>query len=179
MIANNKKAWYSIIVWPNGTLSKETVVSVKTYGALREAKPKAIIVYCLDPRFQEALAAFISGELKLSYGEFIPLVIAGGASVLARPDECEVDFCFAMGQIDFLFSHFPSVEEVILISHEDCGRVGEKEPQSKADLRSASANIKSHLSWPLSAIIETKLYYASFSAIEAVPLTKLQPVAVA
>ena len=142
-------------------------MSMETHGVLAAAEPKAIALYCLDPRFQKAFQFFFSKELNLDYGDYIPIVIAGGASILARPDDYREDFEFAISQIDFALLHFPSVEEIMLFNHKDCGRVICAEPQSIDDLRNAAANIESHFSWP--STLKIKLYYASFDSIRAVP----------
>ena len=50
------------------------------YEAMPEVAPQAVVVYCSAPRFQVAFDQFIEKELGLAKGEFIPLVIAGGAA---------------------------------------------------------------------------------------------------
>ncbi len=98
----------------------EPVRGMNVYDALLEARPEAIVVYCSDPRFQMAFEAFLGNELGLTKGRFIPLVVAGGAGVLARPQTLPKEFKFMKDRLDLFCSHFPSLKRVVLINHEDC-----------------------------------------------------------
>lgn len=84
-------------------------------------RPKAIIIFCSDPRFQAEFARFIRKKLKLYDGEFVPILIGGGPAVLANITRRCYDFKFLKGQIEFFSSHFPSIKEIVLVGHQDCG----------------------------------------------------------
>lgn len=94
--------------------------AAKSYGAIQNPEPTAIVIYCSDPRFQKAFDEFIEQELGLKKGEFIPLVIAGGAGVLARPEQLPKEFKFIKERIELFISHFSSISRIVLINHEDC-----------------------------------------------------------
>ena len=91
-----------------------------TYAAVREAKPEAIIVYCSDPRFQTAFDEFIQKELGLAKGQFMPLIIGGGAGVLGHPEQLPKEFKFLKERFELYREVFPSLRRVVLINHEDC-----------------------------------------------------------
>jgi len=82
------------------------------------------VVYCSDPRFQAAFDQFIANELHLAKGSFIPIVIAGGGGVFARPHELPKEFKFMKERLELAREYFPSIRRVILINHEDCGYYG-------------------------------------------------------
>lgn len=136
---------------------------------LKSARPTTVVVHCLDPRFQGAFKAFIQEDLSLKDGEYIPIVIAGGASVLARSEEFEEDFFFVGDQLEFLFSHFPLIERVVLINHEDCGRVPTSRQEAEEDLQLAAETVKS-----LFSSVGIRLFYAAFDKFDLVPLQESQ-----
>ena len=92
----------------------------RIYNAVQNPKPEAIVVYCGDPRFQDAFDGFIEKELKLSKGQFIPMVVGGGAGVLAHPEKLPKEFKFMKERLEHYTEAFHSVRRVILINHEDC-----------------------------------------------------------
>jgi hypothetical protein len=91
-----------------------------TYVALVNPQPEAIVVYCSDPRLQQAFDEFIAGELGLAKGCFIPLVVAGGAGVLANPERLPKEFRFLKERFELFCSQFSSIKRIVLINHEDC-----------------------------------------------------------
>jgi hypothetical protein len=93
----------------------------RTYPARPTAAPRAIAIYCVDPRFHEATEAFFEAELGLKKHEFIPLEIPGGAVALSLT-ELPKDAKYVRDQVAFGLEHFPTVERVIFVSHEDCGK---------------------------------------------------------
>jgi len=90
-----------------------------SYG-ISHAKPDTVVIYCSDPRFQGAFDEFIARELKLAKGTFVPIVIAGGGGVLARPHELPKEFKFVKERLELARDAFPTVRRAILINHEDC-----------------------------------------------------------
>jgi hypothetical protein len=94
--------------------------TTNVYEALPQAHPEAIVVYCGDPRFQTAFQAFTETELGLHKGQFIPLVVGGGAGVLANPERLPKEFKFMRDRFELIHRYFPSVQRVVLINHEDC-----------------------------------------------------------
>ena len=98
----------------------EPVETANVYEVMPEAAPQAIVVYCSTPRFQMAFDQFIEKELGLAKGEFIPVVVAGGAGVLAHPERLPKEFKFMRDRFELLRRNYTSVKRVVLINHEDC-----------------------------------------------------------
>jgi hypothetical protein len=90
------------------------------YEAMPKAHPEAVVVYCGDPRLQTAFEPFIEKELGLHKGQFIPLVVGGGAGVLANPERLPKEFKFMKDRFELIHRYFPSVKRAVLINHEDC-----------------------------------------------------------
>jgi hypothetical protein len=96
-------------------------------GALREydidasAVPQAIVLCCSDPRFQGAFERFLREELHLEKGQYIPLVVGGGAGVLAHPERLPKEFKFVRERlVHYRLSVFPTARRLILINHQGC-----------------------------------------------------------
>jgi len=92
----------------------------RVYDAVADPKPEAIVVHCSDPRFSVAFEQFIQNELGLKKGKFIPLVVGGGAGVLAHPEQLPKEFKFLKDRFEFYREAFPTVRRIILVNHEDC-----------------------------------------------------------
>jgi hypothetical protein len=90
------------------------------YNAVQNPTPEAIVVYCGDPRFQEAFDGFIANELKLARGQYIPMIVGGGAGVLAHPEKLPKEFKFMKERLELYAQNIHSIRRVILINHEDC-----------------------------------------------------------
>ncbi len=87
---------------------------------LVETTPRAVVIYCSDPRFQKAYAEFIRTDLGLGDGEYIPLATPGGVASLTEPFKLPKEFKFMKDRLEFLFDNFKTVNRIILINHEDC-----------------------------------------------------------
>ena len=92
----------------------------KTYPAFPHPEPKAIIIFCGDPRFLVATNSFITEELGFKEGEYLPLSLPGGISSLSEPFALPKDFKVLKEGLQFYLEHMASITEVILINHEDC-----------------------------------------------------------
>jgi hypothetical protein len=92
----------------------------KTYPAFPHPEPKAIILFCGDPRFSLATSSFITDELGFKDGEYLPLSLPGGISSLSEPFALPKDFKVLKEGLQFYLEHMASITEVILINHEDC-----------------------------------------------------------
>jgi len=92
----------------------------RVYDAVPDPKPEAIVVHCSDPRFHAAFEQFVQNELGLTKGKFIPLVVGGGAGVLAHPEQLPKEFKFLKDRFEFYRDAFPTVRRIVLINHEDC-----------------------------------------------------------
>lgn len=90
------------------------------YPVLKDVEPEAVVIYCSDPRFQAAFREFVEQGLALAPGNYIPLVVDGGAGVLGRPESLPKEFKFVKERLEMLKKHFASIRRVILINHEDC-----------------------------------------------------------
>ncbi len=98
----------------------EPTETPNVYEAMPEVAPQAVVVYCSAPRFQAAFDQFIEQELHLAKGQFIPLVIAGGAGVLAHPERLPKEFKFMRERLELFRRNYPSIKRIVLINHEDC-----------------------------------------------------------
>jgi hypothetical protein len=98
----------------------ESGARTNLYEALPQAHPEAVVVYCGDPRLQTAFEPFIEKELGLQKGQYIPLVVGGGAGVLANPERLPKEFKFMKDRFELIHRAFPSVTRAVLINHEDC-----------------------------------------------------------
>jgi hypothetical protein len=92
----------------------------KTYPASSHPEPKAIIIFCGDPRFLAATTSFITEELGFMVGEYLPLSLPGGIASLSEPFALPKDFKVLKEGLQFYLEHMGSITEVILINHEDC-----------------------------------------------------------
>ncbi len=101
-------------------MSDEQGAGARVYEALPSAHPEAVVVYCSDPRFQTAFEPFVEEDLGLPKGQFIPLVVAGGAGVLANPERLPKEFKFVKDRFELFHGHFASLRRLVLINHEDC-----------------------------------------------------------
>lgn len=147
--------------------------STKTYDLI-DAVPEAIVVHCSDPRFQSAFAGFIKNELQLEEGQYIPLVVSGGVGSLSEPFTLPKEFRFMKERLRRFLERFDSINEIILINHEDCRhydwlrnfigklflqRFHNMAERQQADLKKVAKTILD-----LAARrIEIKLYYAKFA----------------
>jgi hypothetical protein len=85
-----------------------------------DARPAAVVIHCSDPRFQQAFSGFITQELHLGPGAYIPLVISGGVGSLAEPLRLPKEFKFIKERIGMFLDRFDSIDRIVLINHEDC-----------------------------------------------------------
>ncbi len=95
------------------------------FPVVANPKPKALVVHCADVRFRKAFRNFLEGAvptgcLGLKEEDYVSLVIPGGVSSLSEALTLPKQFKVAREQIDFLLGHFPSIDQVVLINHEDC-----------------------------------------------------------
>jgi carbonic anhydrase len=88
----------------------------------------ALVIHCVDHRFQQAFNKFIGDELKIAV--FNPIVIAGGA--LAVSSDHFAKFGYIWDQVD-LFVKEKGVNRIILINHEDCAWYKYENPGLKPD----------------------------------------------
>lgn len=97
----------------------EQPAGTRTYE-LVDARPRAIVIHCSDPRFQKAFAEFIREGLMLAEGEYIPLVISGGVASLSEPLKLPKEFKFMKDRIELFLERFSEIKRIVLINHEDC-----------------------------------------------------------
>jgi hypothetical protein len=159
----------------------------RVYEVAVAAKPEAIVLHCSDPRFQQAFEQFVHQELRLDKGKFIPLIIGGGPSVLAHPEQLPKEFKFIKDRFEFYRENFPTIRRVVLIHHEDCdyydslrskllGFLGSHLPTSSQDkwgLLSAIAKPVSHLLSRFGLSIE--IYQARFTDATQTKIVFTQP----
>ena|SRR6476646_4562559 len=135
-------------------MTSDTQKNARQYDTVPDPKPEAIVVHCSDPRFQPAFEQFIQTELKLPKGKYIPLVVGGGASVLAHPEQLPKEFKFLKERFEFYREAFPSIRRLVLINHEDCDYYASAQqkllsfinPQRLASARKASGGAFAFLS---------------------------------
>lgn len=105
---------------PDDTKSPEEHAAPRPEYELVDAHPKALVIHCSDPRFQKAFSGFIHNELNLHEGEYIPIVVSGGAAPLSEPLRLPKEFKFVIERILAFLRIFPSTMRIVLINHEDC-----------------------------------------------------------
>ncbi|MCX6904338.1 MAG: hypothetical protein NTW03_12845 [Verrucomicrobia bacterium] len=101
-------------------MTSPTPTAHRLYAAVQDPKPQAVVIHCSDPRFQTAFEQFITDELHLAKGEYIPIVVGGGAGVLGHPEQLPKEFKFLKERLELYRTTFPTVRRVILINHENC-----------------------------------------------------------
>jgi hypothetical protein len=100
--------------------SAEAPTVRKTYAAVADPRPEAVVIHCSDPRFQTAFEQFIAEELHLAKGAYIPIVVGGGAGVLGHPEQLPKEFKFLKERLELYRHVFPSARHIVLINHEHC-----------------------------------------------------------
>jgi hypothetical protein len=98
----------------------ESQAKASVYDAMPTVHPEALVVYCGDPRLQTAFVPFIEKGLGLSKGQYVPVVVGGGAGVIANPQRLPKEFKFMKDRFELIHRAFPSVTRAVLINHEDC-----------------------------------------------------------
>jgi hypothetical protein len=143
------------------------------YQAIKDPAPEAVVVYCSDPRFQPAFDEFIGKELGLAKGQFIPLVVAGGANAFTNPLRLPKEFKFMKDRLSLYQQRFSSIKRVILIGHEDCkyfdsvknrvlGFVGVDLKDMAEHHKASLAVLPKMLAGLLVPGISVEIYYAKF-----------------
>src|SRR3989338_9922672 len=90
----------------------------KNYYPFHEkAGVDAVVVYCSDPRFQEAFRLFLKKELSIEY--YAPIVVPGSISSIGLELVMPKHLKTLKDQIEFMVTHGKS-PRLILINHEDC-----------------------------------------------------------
>lgn len=150
----------------NSQSAKEKNMEI-IYRALK-AKPTTLIIYCSDPRFQFAFNCFLVNDLDLVYGQFVPIIVAGGPAALANPAMAK-EMQYINEQIVFFLKHFPSIKSVVLINHEDCGfyaeipnPIGKKENRERDDTFIAAEAAAEHISSEGIYGVKVSAFYAKF-----------------
>jgi len=103
-------------------VAKQGGVEGKTYPVLPSAKPKAIVLCCSDPRFQEAVTEFVEKDLGFAKGTYVPLTLFGAVASLTEQDNLPKEFKYLAEALELGIGHFSSIENVVLINHEDCAK---------------------------------------------------------
>lgn len=119
--------------------------------------PTTIVVFCSDPRFQLQFRNLIVGELALGYGQFVPITVLGGGTVLAESLVC-TDERICVGQnIEATIEEFRTIKTVVLVGHEDCKRAKLPNDEAKNRLLEAGETVRR-----LFPDVEVRLYFTSF-----------------
>jgi hypothetical protein len=156
---------------------KRTVVSTekkpKTYRTIAVAAPRVLVVFCGDPRFQGPVRQFLDNELGLKEGEYLPFVIRGGVASFTVMNFFSKEGKYVTeGAVNYI-KQFGSIDKVILINHEDCGKYkllqksapfffeGVKDMRLRQ--RSDLLGVAQQLLALMPRHLEIEKYYASFS----------------
>lgn len=81
---------------------------------------QALIIHCIDFRFQQSLQKFIAD--KGLTGQIDVVSLAGAAKNFANPKQ-ESDKEFLMRQIDISVK-LHAIQKVLIVNHQDCGAYG-------------------------------------------------------
>lgn len=79
--------------------------------------PEALVIHCMDPRFQAAFRRFITEDLGLK--NHIPLVLGGSIHAIGSPKSRQQSVDVLWEQIKFTVRQF-DLRQVIIINHEEC-----------------------------------------------------------
>ncbi len=133
----------------------------RLYTAVPDSKPAAVVIYCSDPRFQVAFEEFIEQELELIKGDYIPIVVGGGAGVLGHPELLPKEFKFLKERLEAYRQIFPTARRIILINHEDCRYYAALKVKTLAFLGSRLAPSPEHAREDLSLVARTFQHFLS------------------
>lgn len=123
------------------------------YPAIKDPKPRTLIIRCSDPRFRIAFRDFTSKNLGLAQGEFVPINVGGGPAALAHKQTKSNAFQYLMDQVIFFLGHFRTMTTIVIIGHQDCGYYTtianhpDKTDREKKDLPKAVEAIKRQLQY--------------------------------
>src|SRR5581483_8033611 len=92
---------------------------MKTYPAVVNPKPTAIIIHCMDPRFATAISLFLE-ENDFNRQRDIIMSFPGGPVCLAHPRDTPSRSKWLIKKLRFNFKHFPTIETIAAVIHEDC-----------------------------------------------------------
>ena len=103
----------------------EPVVEVrgpKAYQTTATATPRVLAIFCGDPRFQGPIRQFLEREIGVKEGQYLPFVIRGGAASFTVGNFFPKETRYVTeGAVNYV-NQFSSIDRVILINHEDCGK---------------------------------------------------------
>ena len=136
---------------------------------------KALVLHCMDYRFQSEFRRFLSEDLDLD-GRCDALTVGGSCISLARPSDAPGKE-YILHQIG-LSASLHGIREVILINHQDCGAylpfedAMSERVQHETDLQKARQVIQS-----VHPDLEVRLFFATFTekgnertiAVEPIP----------
>lgn len=88
----------------------------KHYPLLNAGDADALVIHCVDPRFQTAFRRFISEELGIQNP--IPVIIPGGIHDLVSPARIKAAR-HLKEQLDFIIKN-NRIKRVVLLNHEGC-----------------------------------------------------------
>lgn len=144
------------------------------YPYHEEAALDAIVVYCSDPRFQEAFQAF--PKLELGIEHVAPIVIPGSASALGVDMAMPKRLKALRDYIEFMASQGKD-PRLIIINHEGCRMYARLEGllrhviphQQMDDLRNA---LQAFPKW-IPSLKKVEVYMARLAAVEGNPGKKV------
>ena len=95
---------------------------VETYDVLPSVEPRVIIYFCRDPKIRAAVERFVTKELKLDLAECIMMSEFGGVFHATEQFRLASEFDHFENQLRFALDNFPTINTVIGINHDGCGR---------------------------------------------------------
>lgn len=79
--------------------------------------PQALVIHCVDSRFQSAFRQFLAEELGIT--RYFPIVIGGGIHAFGLQNLLPKNFKIIWQQIKFVLE-VAKPKQVVIINHEDC-----------------------------------------------------------
>ena len=95
-----------------------------------KANPEVLIIDCFDPRFKLAFN-WLPTMLEAEESKVLRIRVPGGPAPLAH-EEKPRDFTARRDEIILALSHFPSLQTVVAVGHEDCAWYG-KNPDNHTE----------------------------------------------
>ncbi len=100
------------------------------FPAESNASPRTLIVSCGDPRYFHSIWEFIHQDLGLGPGDFVPQPYPGCVAGMHVPEERLV----IIKHLAFYLGHFPTINMIVLINHQGCGKYASLMGETPDDL---------------------------------------------
>ena len=95
---------------------------IKTYGVLSVVAPRVLVYFCRDPKIKNAVELFLKQEREFKLEECVLMSEFGGVLYGAEHSRLPFENFTFSNQLKFALQIFPTIDMVVGINHEGCGR---------------------------------------------------------